>query len=453
MRDLAAVILAAGLGKRMKSGVVKVLHPLRGKPLLKYVVDAARGAGIARIIVVIGHQADAVKEAMGDGLDYAVQVQQLGTGHAVMQAEALLKDFEGDVIVLYGDTPFLTPELLTNLADCHARGGYGATIVTAIVDDPSGYGRILRGADGVERIVEDRDCTPVEKSIKEINSGIYCFQSRRLFEALKALRPENAQGEYYLTDAVEGIKLAGGRIGALRVDDPLAVMGINDRKQLAWAEGILRKKKVDALMEAGVTVVDPSSVFVDDEVEVGPDTVIKPFTFIEGPSRIGSRCVIGPSTRVWASVIGNDCTVEFSVVEEGAVEDGAVVGPFSHLRPGCRVGMGAKIGNFTEIKNSVIGARAKIPHHSYVGDSDIGPDVNIGAGSVTVNYDGRRKHRTVIDEGAFIGCNSNLVAPVRVGRGAYVAAGSTINRDVPDGALGIARARQENKDGWALRRR
>ncbi|NPV71095.1 MAG: bifunctional UDP-N-acetylglucosamine diphosphorylase/glucosamine-1-phosphate N-acetyltransferase GlmU [Firmicutes bacterium] len=453
MREVAAIILAAGLGTRMKSSLVKTMHPLRGRPMITYAVDAAKDIDPARLVVVVGHQADRVKRALGDGIEYALQAEQRGTGHAVMQAAPILQGFDGDVVVLYGDMPLLPPALVARLADAHDDAGNGATVLTAVFGDPSGYGRIIRDENGgFLRIVEHRECTPDELRICEINTGVYCFKAGPLFEALGRIRPDNSQGEYYLTDVLEIIVAAGFRVGTVQADDPLEVMGINDRKQLALAEAVLKERRLDALMLSGVTIQDPASVFIDDYARIGPDTVIKPFTFVEGRTAIGCGCTIGPSARLVDTSVGDGCVIEFSVVEGSTLEDEVRVGPFSHVRPGTTLKLGARVGNFAEVKNSVIGSGSKVPHHSYVGDADIGSGVNMGAGCVTVNYDGKRKHRTVIEDGAFIGCNANLVAPVKVGSNAYVAAGSTVNQEVPEGALAIARARQENKRDWARRK-
>ncbi|MCR4397580.1 MAG: bifunctional UDP-N-acetylglucosamine diphosphorylase/glucosamine-1-phosphate N-acetyltransferase GlmU [Firmicutes bacterium] len=453
MRNVAAIVLAAGLGKRMKSSLVKTLHLLRGKPIITYAVNAAKDLRPARLVVVVGHQGEDVMRAIGPGVEYAVQAEQRGTGHAVLQAAPLLQDFRGDVVILYGDMPLLTARVIERLLDEHSTGGFAATVLTAVLDDPSGYGRIVRDErGGFRQIVEDGDCTPEEREIREINTGVYCFKARLLFEALKRIRPENSQGEFYLTDVLGLLRGDGMEIGVVAAEDVTSVMGINDRRQLAWAEGVLRERKMDKLMLSGVTVLDPRTTYIDEDVEIGPDTLVKPFTFLEGRTTLGSGCIVGPSTRISDSVLRDGVSVEFSVVEGSTIETGVRVGPFSHLRPGTTLGPGVRVGNFAEIKNSRIGAGSKIPHHSYVGDSDIGERVNLGAGCVTVNYDGWRKHRTVVEDEAFVGCNVNIIAPLKVGEGAYVAAGSTINADVPAGALAIARARQENKEGWARKK-
>ncbi|MGE5484186.1 MAG: bifunctional UDP-N-acetylglucosamine diphosphorylase/glucosamine-1-phosphate N-acetyltransferase GlmU [Ignavibacteriales bacterium] len=453
MQKVAAIVLAAGLGTRMKSSLVKTMHPLRGKPLITYSVNTAKELEPARLIVVVGHQAGKVMDAVGPEVAYAVQREQKGTAHAVMQAVPLLQGFDGDVVVLYADMPLLPSSLVRRLIERHSSNGCSATVLTSIFTNPSGYGRVIRDAAGeFLRVVEDRDCSPAERSINEINTGVYCFTYHLLLEALDRVRPENAQGEFYLTDVLGIMQAAGHRVGTVTAEDETEVAGINDRKQLAWAEKVLRDRQLDKLMLHGVTILDPSSTFIDDGVEIGPDTVVKPFTFLEGRTSVGSGCTIGPSTRIIDSVIGDGSTVEFSVIEDSRFDERVRVGPFNHIRPGTRLRSGVRVGNFAEIKNSTIGAGSKVPHHSYVGDTDVGEGVNMGAGCVTVNYDGKRKHRTVIGDGAFVGCNVNIIAPRKIGDRAYLAAGSTVHADVPPDALAIARAKQENKEGWVKRK-
>lgn len=451
--ELRAVILAAGLGKRMKSHRAKALHEVAGQPMIRHVLAATSAAGVGRPIVVVGHQAEEVRQAVGEAAEFVQQVEQLGTGHAVLQAARALAGYEGDLLVLYTDTPLLEPDTLVRLVEAHRNAGAAATVLTAEVDDPVGYGRIMRDPGGrLLGIVEERDATPDEARIREINSGIYCFRAGPLFEVLPALSADNAQGEYYLTDAVGLLIGRGYPVAAYRTANSVEVEGINDRQQLAWAERVLRRRILDSLMDSGVTVIDPASTFIDAGVRIGVDTVIQPFTFIRGRTTIGSGCVIGPGADL-SDVTAGDCVqVIHSVLAGVRLEDGVTVGPYSHLRPGTVLDRGVKVGNFAEIKGSTVGRGSKIPHHSYVGDSRVGEECNIGAGVVTVNYDGRQKHRTVIADGAFVGCNANLIAPVTVGENAYVAAGSTVTRDVPPEALGVGRSPQENLEGWARRR-
>lgn len=450
---LYAVILAAGLGKRMRSNRAKVLHEIAGRPMIEYVVRAAEESGADAVVVVVGHQAEQVREYLGGRVRYVLQPEPLGTGHAVLQAEPEVAG-AADILVLYGDMPLVKPDLLRRVVDAHRATRAAATLVTAELADPTGYGRILRDEAGtLVRIVEEADASPAERAVREVNTGIGCFRRDRLFTALRQVRPDNAQGEYYLVDVVGVLRAQGQSVETVAMDDPEQILGINDRVGLARAEGVMRRRIRERWMRAGVTLVDPASTWIDDDVEIGPDTTIYPQTVIEAGSRIGSRCRIGPCTHLIASRLGDDVHVWYSVVEESELGDGTRVGPFSHLRPGCRVASDVRIGNFAELKNAVVATGAKINHHSYVGDAVVGAGVNIGAGTVTVNYDGFRKHQTILEDESFIGCNTNLIAPVQVGRGAYVAAGSTINRDVPAGALAIARERQVNKEGWAIRYR
>lgn len=454
MEDLAAVVLAAGLGKRMRSELPKVLHPLGGRPMLLHVLDALAGLGVGRVVVVVGYQAAKVQQLLGDRVEYAYQQEQLGTGHALLCAESSLEGFQGSVIVLNGDTPLLLAEDLRVLVEEHRRAGSVATLITAVVDDPAGYGRIIR--DGVGRltgIVEEADATPAEKTLREVNAGIYCFEPGPVFQALGRIGRNNAQGEHYLVDAVRILLEDGYLVATVQAPDPVRVTGINDRRQLAEAEAAMRHRVINALMQEGVTIVDPNNTYIHPGVSVGRDTVIHPFCFLGGQTVVGSGCTIGPGAHIHSSRIGDGATVLLSVVSESVLEENTRVGPFSHLRPGTLVAAGARIGNFAEVKASHIGRGSKVPHHSYVGDSVVGEGVNIGAGAVTVNFDGVRKHRTHIGDHCFVGCNANLIAPVVLGPGAYVAAGSTITREVPGEALGVARTRQVNREGWARRRK
>lgn len=433
----------------MKSDLLKVLHPVAGRPMVEHVLRAARGAGVERCLVVVGFQADRVREALGEGVQYVTQSEQLGTGHAVLQTEPHLKGLTGHLLVLYGDNPLLTPETIRGLVRRHVESGADATALTAIMPDPTSLGRILRDEQGrYVRTVEEKDATPEQKAIREAMSGIFCFRMPLIFDLLKQLRADNSQKEYYLIDVLGLLVGRGARVEIEVAEDYRTVIGPNTRKQLAQAEAIMRERVLDRLMESGVTIVDPSTTYIHDGVGIERDTTVLPFTFIEGETSIGSGCVIGPFSRVMDSRIEDQVEIGQSVVERSIVRSRARIGPFSHLRPGSDIGEGAEIGNYAETKNAKIGAGTKSHHHSYLGDVTIGPGSNIGAGVVVVNYDGVRKHHTDVGERAFIGCNVNLVAPVRVGDGAYVAAGSTVNRDVPPDALAIARERQVNKEGY-----
>ena len=449
MSDLLAVILAAGKGTRMKSALPKVLHRVGGKSMVEHVLDAAKGAGSSRNIVVIGFGAEKVQEALGSNAEFVIQAEQLGTGHAVQQTESLLQDFNGTVMVLCGDTPLLEGKMLAKLYAEHKAQNAVATVLTAIMPNPAGYGRVIRDAKGqVVKIVEQKDATPAELAVDEVNTGIYCFERSVLFEALSGINCSNNQGEYYLTDVIGILAAKKAKVWATAAEQYEQTFGINSRAQLADAEKILRKRKLGELMDNGVTIMDIDSTFIDAGVEIAPDTTIYPFTWLEGSTTIGSGCEIGPNTRLQNAKVGDNVTLHFTYAHDCEIKNDVTVGPYVHLRPKTVLSEGVKVGNFVEVKNSIVGQNSKIPHLSYIGDTDMGGKVNIGSGTITVNYDGKNKHRTVIEDGAFIGCNTNLVAPVTVGCGAYVGAGSTITKDVPGEALGVARARQTNIDGW-----
>ncbi|MDU2063826.1 MAG: bifunctional UDP-N-acetylglucosamine diphosphorylase/glucosamine-1-phosphate N-acetyltransferase GlmU [Sporomusaceae bacterium] len=444
-----AVILAAGKGTRMKSSLPKVLHKIGGKSLVQHVIDAAKGAGVSQQIVVVGFGGAQVRQALAGQAMFAEQKEQLGTGHAVLQALPQIPTGEGTVMVLCGDTPLLTVEMLQNLLAEHEAAGAKATVLTAHMPDATGYGRVIRDEAGqVVKIVEQKDASPEELAVREINTGIYCFEQNALAKALAATNCNNAQGEYYLTDVVAILAKAGEKVWAVAAADYEATSGINSRRQLAAAELVLRKRKLDELMDQGVTIMDMNSTFIDETVTIGPDTIIYPFTWIEGDTVIGSGCEIGPNSRLQNCRIRDDVTIHFSYAHDCTVESQAIVGPYAHLRPDTHLAFGVKVGNFVEVKNSTIGKGSKLPHLSYIGDTDMGEHVNIGCGTITVNYDGYEKHRTTIGDHAFIGCNSNLVAPVTIEDDTFIAAGSTITKDVPKGALGVARSRQTILPGW-----
>lgn len=449
MSDLVTVILAAGKGTRMKSKLPKVLHKAGGKTMLQHVIDAAKAAGAKRNIVVTGFGGEMVREAIGDQAEFVTQTEQLGTGHAVLQTKDLLKDETGTVMVLCGDTPLLTGALLKKLYDEHVAAEAKATVLTAIMPDATGYGRIIRSADGsVEKIVEHKDATAEEREVREVNSGIYCFAAKDLFEALSHVTNDNAQGEYYLPDVLEILKKKGEKIWAVAADDYEDTLGINSRLQLAGAEKILRRRKNEELMSEGVTIMDPATTYIDDDVKVGRDTVIYPMTWLEHGTVIGGECEIGPNVRFQDVKCGNRVTGQFIYAHECQIDDDVKLGQFVHLRPNTHLFEGVKIDNFIEVKNSNIGKGSKLPHLSYIGDCDMGENVNMGCGTITVNYDGKAKHRTKIGNNAFVGCNSNLVAPVTIEDDAYIAAGSTITKTAPKGKLSIARARQTVIESW-----
>ncbi|BBI30647.1 bifunctional UDP-N-acetylglucosamine diphosphorylase/glucosamine-1-phosphate N-acetyltransferase GlmU [Cohnella abietis] len=447
-----AIVLAAGQGKRMKSKLYKVLHAVCGKPMVSHVLDAVRGASCERSIVIVGHGAEAVQSTLGVGgsIEYALQAEQLGTGHAVMQAKPMLEDEEGVTIVICGDTPLVRSETVEAMIALHLQQGASATILTAELNDPAGYGRIVRGADnGVLRIVEHKDCSVEEAAIKEINTGTYCFDNRKLFQALNQVTNTNAQGEYYLTDVIGILQSEGNAIAAYLVDDPAEAIGVNDRIALGEAERFMRLRINRGHQVNGVTLIDPQNTYIESEVKIGADTIIYPGTILRGQTSIGSDCIIGPASELQDSSVGDGTTIRQSVTEGAEIGEGCNIGPYAYLRPGTKLGQNVKIGDFVEIKNTVIGDGSKVPHLSYVGDAVVGSNVNIGCGAITANYDGYNKSKTEIGDNAFVGSNSNLIAPVKIGSGAYIVAGSTITHNVSDNDLAIARQRQVNKPGYA----
>ncbi|MBG0916210.1 bifunctional UDP-N-acetylglucosamine diphosphorylase/glucosamine-1-phosphate N-acetyltransferase GlmU [Exiguobacterium sp. SRB7LM] len=447
-----AVILAAGKGTRMKSKLYKVLHPVLGKPMVEHVVDQLDQIGVSRQIVIVGHGAEAVQDTLGTRVEYAVQEEQLGTGHAVQMAEAELAGKSGATLVVCGDTPLLTAETLEALLAHHEAQQAKVTVLTAIADDATGYGRVVRGEDGnVTKVVEHKDASEAELAINEINTGTYVFDNELLFDALKQVGNNNAQGEYYLPDVISIVKEAGEVVAAHTAPTFDETIGVNDRVALSQAEAIMRKRTNERLMREGVTFMDPASTYISPDVVIGSDTVIYPGTVILGKTTIGSECVIGPNSDIRNSVIEDHAVVRQSVVTDSRIGEAAQVGPFAHLRQQAVLGANTRVGNFVEIKKSTFGDGAKASHLSYIGDASIGERVNLGCGSITVNYDGKNKFETVVEDDAFVGCNVNLIAPVKVGKGAIVAAGSTITSDVPEEALAIARERQTNKEGYTKR--
>src|SRR5688572_30831729 len=456
--NLEVIILAAGLGTRMKSATIKILHRAAGRPIIDYVLDLAADLSPNPPVMVVGYQREAVQEAVGSRARFAVQEQQHGTGHAVLQAAAILEAADVNqkrVLILSGDVPLTRPETLQQLLDEHEHSGNALTLLTMKPGDPAMYGRIVRDADGaVSRIVEVKDATDEEKRIGEVNAGIYVFEGAHLFENLRGLSPNNAQKEYYLTDLLQVIRDAGHRVGAVVAQDSVEALGVNSRGELAQVEGEIQRRVVERLMREGVTFRNPSTVVIDSTVTIGADTVVYPFVTLEGTTEIGKDCVIEPGSHLVNVRIGNNVHVKTGTVAEDAIiEDEASVGPYAHLRPGTQLGRKVKVGNFVETKKAVFGAGAKASHLSYIGDAEIGADVNIGAGTITCNYDGKNKHKTIIEDGAFIGSDSQLVAPVRIGRGAYVGAGSTITKDVPADSLALSRTPQRVVEGWATRKK
>lgn len=466
MEGYYGIILAAGEGKRMKSKLPKVLHGVCGKAMLDHVIDALKKADVQSYVTVVGHEAEKVKVHLGSEILTAYQKEQLGTGHAVMCCDEFLSDKEGIVIILAGDVPLITGNIVRNMLDYHKKNGLSVTVLTAEVDDPSGFGRIVRGNDnGIERIVEHKDADENQKRIREVNSGIYCFDIKELRSALKELTNNNSQNEYYLTDAIEIVKKRGCKAGAYKTcyselmgigsgkeTVPAVFMGVNSRIQLSEANAVMRKRINSSLMTEGVTFIDAESTYIDAEVKVGRDTVIYPGVILEGKTIIGEDCLIGHGSRIVDSVIENGAEIENSVILNSTVKENAKVGPFAYIRPESVIGKRAKIGDFVEVKKSVIGDETKVAHLTYIGDAEVGKGCNFGCGTVLVNYDGTKKYKTLIGDNAFIGCNTNLISPVHVGNNAYIAAGSTITDDIPDGSLAVARARQVNKENWVAKK-
>ncbi len=449
------VIIAAGEGTRMRSRTPKLLHPLCGRPLIGWTVEAARGAGAAKVVVV-DNPKRALDEALDENLETAVQELPLGTADAVKAASANLRG-AGTVVVLNGDNPLFTSETIAALAEAHEHSGAGATIASAVLEDPRGYGRVVRAPDGtVERVVETKaagDASALELEIREVNAGLYAFDAELLTAALAEVRADNAQGELYLPDVLPAIRRHERTVGAYEIGDPRETLGVNDRNDLARVRAAAQERIHKRLMLAGVTIVDPGSTVIDAQVEIAPDTVVAPFSSIHGSTSIGSGSTVGPLSTLIDARVGERSTVVHSYVNGAELANGVNVGPFAYLRPGTVLRDGAKAGTFVEIKNSDIGAGSKVPHLSYVGDAEVGEKTNLGASTITANYDGYRKHRTTIGSRVKVSVHTSLVAPVHVGDDAYTAAGSVITKDVPEGALGVARERQRNVEGYAGRRR
>ena len=450
MKELKAIILAAGEGTRMKSKMSKVLHKLMNKAMVQRVVDVAKKSGANELAIIVGYKAEKVKENISvEGIKFFVQQQQLGTGHAVIQAIDFIND-KDDYIILYGDTPLIREETLKKLIAFHEKNNNGVSIISAIVEDSAGYGHIIRDSSGnFLKNVEYKDCTEEEKVVKEINTGIYCYKGSSLKKALGSLKNDNVQGEYYLPDTLEIILKSGENVDAMTEGDVSEFFGVNSRAQLAIAEEILRKRINLKHMENGVTIINPEQTYIADDVVIERDTTIYPSTFLEGNTVIGEDCEIGPNCRLTNVKVGMGTKIQFSTAMDSSIGNDTVVGPYAYIRPESQIGNNVKVGDFVEVKNSVIGDGTKISHLTYVGDSDVGERVNFGCGTVTVNYDGKNKFRTTIKDDVFIGCNANLVAPVTLEKESYVGAGSTITKDVPEKALGIARNRQENLSGWS----
>lgn len=446
MDKLKTIILAAGAGSRMKSDLAKVLHKASGKALVEHVLDASKAAESDEIAVIVGNQKEDVIAILPDEVKYYVQEELNGTGHAVMQARDFFSNDESDIVlVLNGDSPLIRPETIKELIEIHRNSGNSATVLTAELDNPTGYGRIITENGELKRIVEERDANDSEKAIKEVNSGVYCFNSGILDNALNFLSSDNNQKEYYLTDTIEIIKNLNKRVGTYKIKDSDELGAVNSRKQLAEVEKIFRKITNDKLMDSGVTLIDPDTTYIDSTVKIGKDTIVYPGNFIEGNTIIGSNCIIGLNNHIKDSIIKDFVEIQSSTIMDSSIDEYTKVGPYAYLRPNSQIGKDVKIGDFVEVKNSKIGNHSKASHLTYIGDAEVGENVNLGCGTVFVNYDGKNKNKVIVEDNCFIGCNTNLVAPVTVKEGSYTAAGSTITNDVPKDTLSIARARQINK--------
>ena len=452
-RDIHVVVLAAGKGTRMKSEVPKVLHGIAGLTIIEWVLRAAASIAPKTVTVVVGHGADALKAALAARkplpLQFVVQEQQRGTGHALLQTRPVLEGRSGTVVLLSGDVPLLTGDTLRALLETHAEADAAATVITAKLPRPFGYGRIVRTGGRITKIVEERDASDAQRKIAEINSGIYAFALEPLFKALDGLGTANNQGEYYLPDLISVYRKQRKPVTTHTVSRADEVRGINSRTELAEVSNMVRQQKNEELMAAGVTLIDPATTYIDADVVVGADTVIHPCVFLEGSTRIGAACEIHAGSRIVNSTVGDRvCVRNHTVVTDSTIASGSALGPFAHVRPGSQIGADVHIGNFVELKKTVMGKGAKANHLAYLGDATIGEATNVGAGTITCNYDGEKKHQTIIGKGVFVGSNSTLVAPVTLADGSYIAAGSAITADVPARALAIGRARQENKEGW-----
>ncbi|MEF9917700.1 MAG: bifunctional UDP-N-acetylglucosamine diphosphorylase/glucosamine-1-phosphate N-acetyltransferase GlmU [Eubacterium sp.] len=450
MKSAKTIILAAGQGTRMVSEKPKVLHTILGKPMLDYVISASKEAGIDDIAVIVGYKADTVKKMLPENVMAIEQKEQLGTGHAVLQALPFFENFEGNVLVLVGDAPLVRKETIEEMIKAHEAGDFAATVLTAIFDDPTGYGRIVKKGDELLKIVEHKDATLEERQIKEINSGMYCFDAQALQTALKAITSDNSQGEYYLTDAIEILRESGKKVGSYPTPEVQDIAAVNSKVQLAEIGKMMRSRINNRLMKEGVIMIDPENTYLSVDTSIGKDTVVYPGVITEGKVIIGQNCLIGHNCRIVNSTIADSVDIQSSTILDSFVDEGTHVGPYAYLRPNSRIGKNCKVGDFVEVKNAQMKDGAKASHLTYIGDAEVGKNVNLGCGTVFVNYDGTHKFKTVVEDNCFIGCNSNLVSPVTVKEGSYVAAGSTITSDVPENSLAVARARQVTKEGYAL---
>lgn len=454
MTNRYAVILAAGEGTRMKSDLYKVLHPIVGKPMVLHVIDQLKELDLNKMATVVGFGAEDVVKIIGENSEFVIQEEQLGTGHAVRQAEELLANKEGTTLVVCGDTPLITSETYEALFRHHEQTGAKATVLTAEAPNPFGYGRVIRNKQHhVERIVEHADATEQEKQIAEINTGTYCFDNQSLFKAIKKVSNDNAQGEYYLTDVIEIIRNENELVDAFLTPDFDETIGINDRIALSQAEKLMKRRINEYHMRNGVTIIDPDNSYIGIDVKIDRDVTIYPGSVITGETMIEAHAEIGPHSEIKNCRIGKHTLVKQSVVRDSTIGDRVDIGPYAHIRPETSLSDEVRVGNFVEVKKATVGEKTKLPHLSYIGDAHIGSNTNLGCGTITVNFDGKDKHITTVGDDAFVGCNTNLIAPVTVGDGAFIAAGSTITNDIPKDALSIARARQVNKEEYALKLR
>ena len=446
--NFKAIILAAGKGTRMKSKYPKVVHKVCGKEMVNHIIDVSKKSGVKDVVTILGHESEVVKNVLPEDTMIAMQTEQLGTGHAVKMAKEYINDND-IIVILCGDTPLIKEETLKRLFDYHIENDYIATVLTTKVDNPTGYGRVIRDENGdLLKIVEQKDGNAEELAVNEINSGIYCFQGQRLRESLDLLDNNNAQGEYYLTDTIKILRDKGFKVGAYNGSTIEELMGVNSRLELSKAETLMRTRINEFHLLNGVTIIDPAATYIEADVEIGQDTIVYPGAMLHGNTKIGRECIIGMNTSITNSTIGDNTEVKNSTIIDSTVGENTIVGPYAYLRPKSNIGNNVKIGDFVEVKNATIEDNSKASHLSYIGDAHVGKDVNIGCGVVFVNYDGKNKFKSVVKDGAFIGSNSNLVAPVTIEEKGYIATGSTITDDVPNGALAVARARQVVKEGW-----
>ncbi|MCD6516008.1 MAG: bifunctional UDP-N-acetylglucosamine diphosphorylase/glucosamine-1-phosphate N-acetyltransferase GlmU [Candidatus Aminicenantes bacterium] len=453
---MCILVLAAGKGTRFKSHRVKVLHELMGKPMLSWILESVSGLDPEKVYVVVGCQKEEVKREINrKDVAFVHQAEQLGTANAVLAAKDAIKtDLDKDILIINGDLPLLRAETLKALVGKHKREKNDLTFMSAEMENPTGFGRLIFDKEGKVKIVEEREATPEQKKIKEANVGIYVFNAGALLKTLPAISNDNKKGEYYLTDAVEILSQKGSRVGVFQTESPEEIVGVNDRFELASAARKLRLRKIKMLAEEGITFYDPESTWIGEDVKIGMDSVVYPSVVIEGKTVIGKECVLSPSVHIMDSHIGDGVKILSStVIQESLIEDHVKVGPFAHLRPETVLKKGSKVGNFVEMKKTVFGEKSKAGHLSYLGDSIVGKEVNIGAGTITCNYDGKKKHRTVIEDGAFIGSGVELVAPVKIGKNAYIGAGSTITKDVPPYSLAVSRSPQKQRKDWGRKRR